>query len=434
MKLHTFLLVSLAAFNVQAEVTERHANKDNTLFESTAQPLSNGAGDYFFVGRTLQGTSDRRRGLLYFDLSSFPTGTTINDVTLQITSTRTIAGPSNITIHAALTEWGEGASDAGGQEGGGTTAEPGDATWTDAFFGGDEWDNVGGDFDPTALASSPINGLETISFFSNDFTALVQLWVDDSATNLGLVLLGDESTAPTAFQFASRENQVNSSPKLIIDYTLPAVVTQLNPAKDNTLYETVDGSTSNGAGDRIFIGKIQGGATRRAVMEFDVSSIPAAATIDNVTLDLTVTNIPGSAQSADANLHFVTNEWGAAGSSGSGNGAPSQSGDATWIHTFFDTDTWTNAGGDFLGSPSAITSYSDVDNTIAFATSNGLVADVTTWVQNPSENHGWIMLGDETNNGNARGMGSADNSDANSRPMLTVEYSVSDLIFADDIE
>jgi hypothetical protein len=34
-------------------------------------------------------------------------------------------------------------------------------------------------------------------------------------------------------------------------------------------------------------------------------------------------------------LHKVLADWGEAGSSGSGDGADSQTGDATWLHKFF---------------------------------------------------------------------------------------------------
>ena len=40
---------------------------------------------------------------------------------------RTIAGPVDVNLHRVLNAWGEGASDAFGQEGGGTAAEAGDA-------------------------------------------------------------------------------------------------------------------------------------------------------------------------------------------------------------------------------------------------------------------------------------------------------------------
>ena len=423
----------LLAGNSQAEIRTLFPNKDNTIYETNTEPLSNGAGEFLFAGRTQQMENYGRRALLRFNLGFLPPGTTVNDVTFEITATRSIAASSTLNVHAMLADWGEAGSDAPGEEGSGTLAQPGDVTWTNAFHEGAAWSSAGGDFDPAVLATESITGLETLGFNSIALTAAVQGWIDSPATNLGLIIIGDEFTAPSAYQFASRENASNQ-PKLIIDYDLPPTSVQLTPSKDNTLYETVDGSTSNGAGNRVFMGKTANNAIRRAVLEFDVTDIPATAVIENVALDLTIIDIPGSADNGSANIHFVTAEWGAAGSDGSGNGAPSQTGDATWLHRMYDTDNWNTLGGDFIGAASATTAYTNTDTSLSFASTSGLIADVTTWVQNPAENHGWIIMGDETNLGNARSMGSADNGNVNARPMLTIEYTDPDLIFANDFE
>src|SRR5579862_6178616 len=51
---------------------------DNTLYQATVatSQLSNGAGQHFYVGDT--GPNGVRRGLVKFDLSSIPSGSTIN--------------------------------------------------------------------------------------------------------------------------------------------------------------------------------------------------------------------------------------------------------------------------------------------------------------------------------------------------------------------
>ena len=56
----------------------------------------------------------------------------------------------------------------------------------------------------------------------------------------------------------------------------------LNPLIDNTLYETVDGSLSNGIGTGLFSGSSAEGNLKRALVSFDVSgSVPAGMTIDS---------------------------------------------------------------------------------------------------------------------------------------------------------
>ncbi len=429
-----FLCLIFTASFALAVTVELTPNKDNTLYETNLIGLSNGAGQYFFAGRTNQTENQLRRGLLSFDISMIPSGSTINHVSLEITPSRTVAGNRTITIHQALTDWGEENSDAPGEEGPGTEAEIGDATWTNAFLDGAAWTTAGGDFDPVALASTLATPSNTVSFSSTELIDDVQRWVDTPTNNFGWVVLGDESEARTAYRFNTRENpDAATRPKLIIDYSLPQI--SLNPSKDNTLYETVDGSASNGAGDKIFLGKPNNGLLRRGVLEFDVSTIPSLAQITSVTLDLTVIDIPGSALDGEAALHLALSEWGEAGSNGNGQGAASQTDDATWIHTFYDTENWNNAGGDFIENPSATSSFTDQSTNINFTSTNELIADVSTWVQDSQNNHGWVLLGDEVNNGNSRSVGSLDNTTTGNRPTLTIEYFVpEDLIFADGFD
>src|SRR5438105_14155986 len=58
---------------------------DNTLYEDASGNLSNGAGTHFYVGNTNQTVAaDARRGLLRFDLSAIPAGSTIHTATLTL--------------------------------------------------------------------------------------------------------------------------------------------------------------------------------------------------------------------------------------------------------------------------------------------------------------------------------------------------------------
>lgn len=407
-----------------AITVELPANKDNTLYETNTLALSNGAGDYFFVGLTLQASNTIRRGLVQFDLSGIPANSVINQAYLEITASRSRGGSQQINLHRATQDWGEAGSHAPGQEGGGTAALTGDATWTNAFHEGASWAVAGGDFEALPSGSVVVNSLSTFAITGLEDD--IRHWLDNPAGNFGWVIIGDENNAGSAYRFNTRENASNQ-PKLVIEYQ-PLLTNQYTPAKDNTLYEDPLGSVSNGAGDRIFMGQIQNGDKRRGVLEFDLTDIPPYAEIQSVTLDLVTVDVPGSAVNASANLHLALAEWGAAGSSGSGQGASSQTGDATWIHTFFDTDNWTTAGGDFSPVASATAGFTTtVGETISFASTTELIADVTLWIQNPADNHGWVLLGDEVNNGNARSVSSADA--ATNQPVLTIEYTIPDLIF-----
>ena len=53
--------------------------------------------------------------------------------------------------------------------------------------------------------------------------------------------------------------------------------------RDNTLYESITGTVSNGSGPYFFVGMTTGGERRRGLIRFDVASaIPAGSTVTGV--------------------------------------------------------------------------------------------------------------------------------------------------------
>jgi hypothetical protein len=199
-----------------------------------------------------------------------------------------------------------------------------------------------------------------------------------------------------------------------------SLVVQLPPLRDNTLYED-SGSLSNGAGQFLFAGKTHTEMRRRCLLEFDVSSIPAAAVILDARVDVHVSNsVSGD---VPMTLHRVLAVWGEAGSNAGdpgGLGAPSQPGDATGSHAFTPGTSWASAGGDFAAPASATEPIGFVGSYAWQAA--GLVADVQDWVSGASPNHGWIVLGAEGTTGSAKRFDSRDHVDPAARPVLTVTY------------
>jgi hypothetical protein len=196
------------------------AGKDNTLYESSTGALSNGAGEYFFAGRS--GSGDRRRGLLFFDIAgNVPAGATINSATLRLNMSRTTSGSQLVGLHRVLSDWGEGASKAVGEEGGGANATTGDATWQHRFFNTSIWTTLGGDFTATASASREVSAVGVYTWGSTpQMVNDVQNWLDSPSSNFGWLLLGNESAALTAKRFDSRENTNPAlRPLLIVNYT-----------------------------------------------------------------------------------------------------------------------------------------------------------------------------------------------------------------------
>lgn len=119
-------------------------------------------------------------------------------------------------------------------------------------------------------------------------------------------------------------------------------VMQLNPIKDNTIYS--ESENSNALGARMDVGNNNSLFSRRALLAFDVAvEIPAGATINSVTLELHLFNNP-SGGTAPIELHPLLADWGEGTSNtGQGRGTDPTTGDATWVHTFCDTDFWTTA-------------------------------------------------------------------------------------------
>lgn len=197
----------------------------------------------------------------------------------------------------------------------------------------------------------------------------------------------------------------------------------LEATKDNTLIEGVTDSRSNGAGSFLFAGRTgqRSDSIRRGVIQFDTGSfIPAGSTIDSVTLTLNMSQTNSGSQTVS--LHRVLSDWGEGTSASPGGvGAPATAGDATWIHTFFSDSLWDTAGGDFKVGTSASQSVADVGS-YRWGSTAGMVADVQSWLDNPSTNFGWLLVGNEALSETSKRFDSRENAIADNRPLLTVNF------------
>lgn len=200
--------------------------KDTTLYiESSIE--SNGSGQHFFAGHT--GGNRTRRALLQFDTSSIPPDSTVTGVLVTLFMSRTNSGNESVSLHLVHSDWGEGASDAPGEEGGGATAQLNDATWLYRFYNpsnpssSPQWNTPGGDFESHASATTNVNQAGQFYTWSTfQLVADVQSWVDGSNPNYGWILLGNEEFSSTAKRFDSREISTPAfRPQLQIFYMAP---------------------------------------------------------------------------------------------------------------------------------------------------------------------------------------------------------------------
>jgi hypothetical protein len=201
---------------------------------------------------------------------------------------------------------------------------------------------------------------------------------------------------------------------------------------------------SDGGGPGIFAGTSGAGSPRRGLIAFDVSSIPAGATITNVQLTLTLGQTAGSGPgAATIGLFAVTQNWGqgtngstATGVGGTGQGFAANPGDATWNAAFFSATTptlWNAPGGDHVSTASAsrLVSGTTVGTAYTWGSTVQFVANVQSWLNNPATNFGLELVNaDETNASTLYGFYSSewDNThfggSATQVPALQVTYTV----------
>ena len=89
----------------------------------------------------------------------------------------------------------------------------------------------------------------------------------------------------------------------------------INPSKDNTLYEYIpaDGDRSNALGNHFFTGETAVGELRRGVIAFDIAgNVPAGSTITGVTLSMHVSRVPNNT-ARTVELHRLLADWGRSG-------------------------------------------------------------------------------------------------------------------------
>ena len=158
-------------------------------------------------------------------------------------------------------------------------------------------------------------------------------------------------------------------------------------------------------------------------MAFDVAgSIPAGATVNRVTLTLNMSRTVADVQ--DIELRRLLADWGEGASASGGNegsGIAAAAGDATWVHTIFDTEEWEILGGDFSSQAAATQQVGGVGQ-YTWASTEEMVANVQSWLEDPSTNFGWLLLGNEAATRTTKRFDSRENGTEAKRPVLTVEY------------
>ena len=232
--------------------------------------------------------------------------------------------------------------------------------------------------------------------------------------------------------------------------------------KDNTLFyadpDAGDLLYSNGIGNFFSAGRTRAdGQIRRGLIQFDLSGIPGDAAITSAQLDLYVVDVANRGRETQRSFWLEAVQGIGAGSwiegssnadvyaSGQGKGKPAQPGDATWVHTQYDTESWPTRGAigdgpvvfplaetvgsvpgglDPIGSGPVLVSWEQS------LVTHPMITDIQAWVAGTMPNHGWVVVGEEdfvddgTDPSSKRDFATREHGDGSLAPVLTVDYTV----------
>ena len=204
----------------------------------------------------------------------------------------------------------------------------------------------------------------------------------------------------------------------------------VHPSADTSISASFAGNNLGG-NSNLIAGSNGGGLPARALLRFDLASVvPGNAVVRAASLNMKVTIIPGGG-GADSkfDLRRLLVDWGEG--AGSGNtGRAATAGEATWTDRFFPDQKWSAPGGlagpDFSESASTSTLVGGIGS-FTFAPTPQLVSDVRSWLENPNDNFGWMVMSEsEEISFTARRFGARE--DLANAPTLTIEYAVAPVV------
>ncbi len=199
--------------------------------------------------------------------------------------------------------------------------------------------------------------------------------------------------------------------------TARTITVQPDPAAgSDTWISSADQSYNYGASTGLSAGN-DGAATesRRALLAFDLSSIPAGSTINSATMSL-YQYAQADSSTPQLGVYEVSRSW----AEGSGDGSASGDG-ATWV-TYDGVNSWTTAGGDFNGTAAATANAPSVSGVWLDFDLAGLTQQ---WVNGTTANHGVLVrkTSEDTALSDYKDFYASDYSvDASLRPRLVIEY------------
>ncbi|MCD6518678.1 MAG: DNRLRE domain-containing protein [Anaerolineae bacterium] len=341
-------------------------------------------------------TAGVKRPVIYFDVSEIPAGVTIMDARLWLYTShyKSHAQDMTVSVYGLKRPWSEM-----------------EVTWNQASSGV-AWTQGGADDTLDDRDASP-SGSELVSemnaWYGFDVTSLVQAWVDGTRPNYGMLLLATGNTVEMSF-WSSEYSIENLRPKLVVQYTYGSVNTPVPTSPQETvtpgasatptMTATPGGSelilqqgylgysgvrdtyisqwqpTTNYGGNVTMI--VRQGDIRSSLVWFDLSSVPAGATILEARLELYAVS-RSNAGALTIDVYQVLRPW--------------AEGQATWEQATSST-AWglpgcNDPGTDLAGTPVATTIVDTIDSWHRW----DITSLVQGWVNNPGTNRGVILKG-----------------------------------------
>ncbi|MFC1507237.1 DNRLRE domain-containing protein [Thermoproteota archaeon] len=198
---------------VKATLTVIQPSNADTYLNSIQPNVNNDGYAVFNVGVS---SSVITRGLVKFDLSSIPLGSTINTASLMLYGSGRSGDPTGRTyaVYRVTKDWVEN-----------------QATWN-SYRTGILWDTTGGDFSTDGASSTTVPS--SIGWWMTwDVTTIVKTWIEDGQPNYGFLILDLNEVVPdpTGFiGFDSKESIFTDwRPILEIDWSESAPTVEPEP-------------------------------------------------------------------------------------------------------------------------------------------------------------------------------------------------------------
>lgn len=258
----------------------------DTYISSNTPTTAYGSGSDIYVGE-YNGGSDVARTLIKFDLSSIPTGSTINFAILRFRDVGTdfTDNARAIQVYRLLRSWTEGTAT--------WNTTDGSTSWGTAGAGNTTTDREASSIGSVTLPNPPVAGKDY--WISLNASAVQEMISGGSFTNNGFMLKADTETNDMHRLYSRNDATAANRPDLWINYTPPgtsSLVFAKNAygsgriTNNDPSWATLHAMTSGSYADQLILVTGVGFYLYRMFLSFDTSSIPDNATITGWSVSL----------------------------------------------------------------------------------------------------------------------------------------------------